>query len=124
MEKATLQLLQKAVHDNFPASVKPERYFAEFRKMLEEPRPSRCLVRLWQLQGFIFIVTKDFTPPVIGYRTQYQAFKKKKYFAMKEVWILYCMNMLGSLSTAEREAILAKFNFRKTDRRKFYHLKI
>ncbi len=124
MEKATLQLLQKAVHDNFPASVKPERYFAEFRKMLEEPRPSRCLVRLWQLQGFHFLSSqlRISLRQLSDIERNIRLLKRKKYFAMKEVWILYCMNMLGSLSTAEREAILAKFNFRKTDRRKILSL--
>ncbi|VAX36314.1 tRNA nucleotidyltransferase, A-adding [hydrothermal vent metagenome] len=55
MEPATLKLLKLAVNTGFFQTVKPPRYFAEFRKILAEENPLLGLKRLNRFGGLNFI---------------------------------------------------------------------
>ena len=55
MENTTLQRLKAALKEGAAATVKPQRYFEEFKKFFEEPSPHRPLSRLKQLGGLGFL---------------------------------------------------------------------
>jgi len=50
-DRRTLNLLKAAIKGNFPARVKAERYFAEWRNILSEPDVVRCLRRMAHLRA-------------------------------------------------------------------------
>ncbi len=55
IEPFTLGCLKSAVRRRLYLNVKPARYFHEFRKILTEPRPSKCIKRLHMLRALKFI---------------------------------------------------------------------
>ncbi len=55
LEVKTLRVLKAALAKDAPATVKPPRYFAEFRKIFSERHPVACLKRLADLNGLEFI---------------------------------------------------------------------
>lgn len=118
MEKKTFQLLKTALAQNYPRHVKPERYFAEFKKILEEEMPQRCLVRLAVLRGLKFLSEdlKISVKQLLCVSHNINVLEKKAHIQKAERWILYFMSVLENLSVSKVEELLAKFNLRKADR--------
>lgn len=55
IEEATLKLLRKALKDDYPSSITPNRYWTEFRKILSEADPLPALELARTLRVFNFI---------------------------------------------------------------------
>ncbi len=55
LERKTCDLLKKAIHQQVYKTVKPQRYFEEFKKILKEKDCCRCLKRLDQLRALTFL---------------------------------------------------------------------
>jgi len=124
IEPKTLRLLKNALKKNAPSSVKSERYFAEFKKILCEDAPEKSLVRLNKLGVLKFLgcrsrlntrLLKDVAKGI-------KALKKKKYGQLDEWWVIYFMVLMSGESLSGTERILCKFNLKKNDRKKILQL--
>jgi len=58
IERQTLKLIKSALNKKVEATVKPPRYFSEFKKILLEPQPIKPLRRLHLIGGLRFLDTK------------------------------------------------------------------
>lgn len=122
MEKGTLALLKSSLAKQVFDQVKPERYFAEFKKILSEDNPKNCLIRLYQLNGFKFL-GKDFhwdesiakNTEKIGQNLVFW----KENFSNKgpiEDWVVYFMVLTLKVPVLKLKDLMARFNLRRIDR--------
>ncbi len=116
-EENTLSLLKQALKNNLTKNVKPPRYFAEFKKILAEPEPLKCVKRLDQLGGLKFIAP--------GLKIEYNALRHlerqlgKKDLGLPsgvEKWLLYFMAVVQNVSPHVLGKILVQFHLRKEER--------
>ncbi len=118
MEEKTREFLKVALRKDFPKCVKPERYFAEFRKMLEEEFPARCLLRLQALKGFGFIgkgVRIDLRK--INAMQKAVAKLKNKLSAQDESWwLVYLVGIVYASSASALKSFGGRFNLNHHDR--------
>lgn len=118
IERATLSLLKSALRERAAAGVKPPRYFNEFKKILQEPDPLRCLKRLDDLRGFYFI-DSQFKVPFYQlnhiHRYQQKVKRKDLYKERDGWWLVYLMGLLSCVNAMAFEKILTKFSFTKEE---------
>jgi len=98
MNRKTLRLLKEALEKNAVNSVKAPRYFNEFRKILKEPFPYRCIRRLKKLNAFEFL-GKHYKPHMrlLGrIERRIEKIKKKNFFYSNLDWSrVYLIALLG-----------------------------
>ncbi|OGX24620.1 MAG: hypothetical protein A2787_07100 [Omnitrophica WOR_2 bacterium RIFCSPHIGHO2_01_FULL_48_9] len=125
LDKETQQLLKIALREDFPAQVKPERYFAEFKKILEEKQPRAGLGQLAQAGGLKFLSGNLRISPqqLVRIERRLEPLRKKGLLRDKERWLIYLMSLLERLAAPTLEQLLAKFNLRKTDRVKILSIR-
>ncbi len=118
IEPKTLSLLKKALENDSPDSVKAERYFAEFRKILQEANPSKGLMRLARLDGLKFLGNqhKMDTGSLGRIERNLRSYCKKETADPKDVWIVYLMGLVHRWSEAELSRLGEHFNLTRQDR--------
>ncbi len=99
----TLRLLKTALKDHAPSTVKPPRYFAEFRKFFVETNPSVGLNRLAVLGGFDFIQPRFVLPfkTLVKIEKALVGLKKKAFFKLYD-WSTVYLLAFFSQSTPEQ----------------------
>lgn len=118
MERQTLLLIKSALRKKIPMNVKPPRYFAEFKKILREEDPFKCLKRLHQLDGLRFL------DPGFKVRLQdlnllhrrVQNARRKSLYAQRDWWLVYFMGMVAKVDSRVIRNVLAKFPFTRNER--------
>ena len=124
MEAKTLELLRAALKKKAYNAVKSERYFNEFKKILNEARPKSPISRLVQLDGLKFL----------GVDLKWDAKMLKSFAAIERnlaFWheklsnkgpldngLLYFMALTQRTTPHKLKEVLARFNLSKADRRK------
>lgn len=118
MEKKTLKFLKEALRAGALSSVKPPRYFAEFKKILVEPDPCPALRRLKDLDGLRFLI------PVSSLNLG--LIEKARHFAHSTIgklypgysrWLVYFMVLAGGLKDADLEDLLKRYPFTREERK-------
>ncbi len=122
IEKKTLLLLKEALEYRFEERVKPQRYFEEFKKILDEQKPKKYIKRLAVLKGLRFLTLEAKFNTAMGrfFDTidNNIAWFDKTFGRAKDLkrWIVYLMALLRELSFDESKAIMEKFNLSREDR--------
>jgi len=119
MERRTLSLMKTALHKKAVASVKPPRYFSEFKKILCEADPLKCLKRLHHLGGLRFLDPKlDVRFQEMSLMHQrIQKIKQKLLYKQNNCWwLIYFMGLIARANDRTIEGILAKFHFTRDER--------
>ena len=123
IEVETFKLLKEVLKNNIDHNVKPQRYFEEFKKILSERKPKKCIQRLAALDGLRFLECDCVYGKNVG--KIFDAIEKniiwfKKEFPNKnlEEWLIYLMVLLHQTSFDKTKAAVERFNLRKEDREK------
>lgn len=119
LDRRTLSLMKMAVLEEAVDTVKPPRYFAEFKKLLGEPDPLRCLKRLRHLGGLQFFGFK----PAVCFRElsrmhrRIQGIRQKPlYRRHNRWWLVYFMGLMAEADDRTTENVLAKCHFTRDER--------
>ncbi len=124
IEKKTLALLKSAIKNDVVKNVKLPRYFAEFKKILEEPQPKKAMKRLAALGGFRFIDGKikfghttsrlfdNIARNIIWFKRKFSLAEDKNIGP----WLIYFMALVDQIPFNKTVEILEKFNLSKEDR--------
>ncbi len=119
IERKTLGLLRQAVEGKVMNTVKPPRYFVEFKKMLCEPDPLRCLRRLDHLKALRVIVplkTIDWNL-LAGIQRRVMSVRGKAACVQPQSrWLIYLMALTGNSGPRTLSAILKKFPFKSVEK--------
>lgn len=119
LEKKTLGFLTLAIKDDSPSTVKPERYFTEFRKALSEPSPVKVLSRLNRLQGLKFLGLSGKIDSRLMRTLEYniRLFSvRHKTVDRSQLSFLYVMALLQDRGSGQRTAFGEKFNLTRRER--------
>lgn len=120
IERQTRLLINEALRKKVVSNVKPPRYFAEFKKILCELDPLRCLKRLHRMGGLQFLDSKLEVRfqnlRFIHVRIQ-RARKKQLYRQHAGWWLVYFMGLIAKADGRVRGNILAKFQFTKSEQK-------
>ncbi|MFA5088462.1 MAG: hypothetical protein WC552_05445 [Candidatus Omnitrophota bacterium] len=121
LERQTACLLKKAAGKKAFLSVKPERYFAEFKKILMEKDPQRYLRRLNGLGELRFLGLKsavDFH--LVGRVEKRRSSLEKESLGNEEEswWIIFFMALVHHESKRNVARMTSRFNFKSVDRKK------
>ena len=118
LERKTGQLLTQALKNRVVDNVKPARYFAEFRKILSEERPSNSLRRLYQWAGL------DFIEP--GYHPDWRSLKTVEHTLVRsqgqaggsaaERSLVFFLAVMGRLSEEKWERASLRFHFTRQEK--------
>ena len=118
LETKTLVLLKAALKHHAPLTVKPPRYFAEFRKIFSEPRPVLCLRRIALLKGLDFF-RMGFCPdwPLLA-RAEKTITKLKadEFYRAKDWSRVFLLAFLAKFSQKDLESFVARFHLTKEER--------
>ena len=121
LESLTSKLLTEAMQKNALSAVKPERYFAEFKKVLGEEHPGRCLKRLGQIGAlrhdqFYFNIRPAYVQKIVR---GIGSIKRKPYFSeAMDRWLIYFMSLMAPESQPAVEKLCTLFNLKRSDRQK------
>jgi len=119
MEQQTLLLMKAALRRNIPSNVKPPRYFVEFKKILREADPLKCLKRLNQLDGFRFLDPK--LKARVGdlslLHQRIQKARRKSFYGQKDWWLIYFLGLIARADDCVVKHVLERFPFTKNERR-------
>lgn len=125
LEERTLRLLKIALKAGAASSVKPPRYFQEFKKILQEPQaPQKYIKRLQGLGALKFIDSVLYVSErIFGIFESIQEnvlWFEKRFSNRRELdcWLIYFMPFFLNLSIRKTEAVLEKFNISRQDREK------
>ena len=124
IEKKSLDVLKSALKKDAVGSVKPPRYFEEFKKNLSEECPAKSLKRLKDLGGleFLDIKFKDFSKilKTINRIEQNILWHKKQERPSEtlEGWLIYFFALAEDASAGKMKTIGQQFNLKRTDREK------
>ncbi|MFH1360084.1 MAG: hypothetical protein ABIJ41_03495 [Candidatus Omnitrophota bacterium] len=123
IERHTLDLMKKALSKHADDDVKPPRYFEEFKKILKEDQPVRCLERLHQFKGLEFLgdnyrMTPSIKKSLKNIEKNRKALKKR--FALKQfdLQILYLMALWHKRSGKSTEKTMSRFHFTREDKKR------
>ncbi len=120
MERQTVVLLKEAVAKKCFQTIKPARYFNEYRKMLRERDPLKALKRFSKLNGFSYFSTRYQMNTRLMNALHERIMRLRKsalYKDFKEVWMLYCVGLFESMSPSMLKEVLARFPFTREERR-------
>jgi tRNA nucleotidyltransferase (CCA-adding enzyme) len=124
LEPKTLRLLREAVKAKAEQTVKPQRYFEEFKKNLKEDKAFENLKRLSSLDalGFLGVSFKTDGKNVrlikkISANGAW-AHKHLADWPKENVWLVHFMAVANGASPTAAEAMMDRFNFSKVDRKK------
>lgn len=114
IEPKTLSLFKDALQKKMVDSVKPPRYFEEFKRMLSGPRPLPCQKRLARLGGFGFVDEEfRFSGKISRFLKDLESaaarFRKKFPKRTFEPWVLFFAGLLDGMSEQRRKKICRKF---------------
>jgi len=113
MERKTLSLLKQALALQYPILVKPPRYFAEFRNLLNEDNPVKGLQRLKQLKGFEFIaVTFNINSRHLG-----KIHLQHKLCPIELRSFVYFLCLIDTLESEKLQDIAKRFSFTRNERK-------
>ncbi len=132
LETKTLRLLKAALKKRSLKNVKPERFFAEFKKMLNEPTMLQCVTRLRDLGGLEYLgIHFQWDQSIVRLAAQIE--KDFKIFGTSllnggkiERWLINFMALTHKTSMNNVKKMLLLFNFKKIDSQKIlacFHLK-
>ncbi len=122
IEQETGLLLKSALRTNVVSHVKPQRYFAEFKKMLQEPEVKRCISRLAALGGLRFLDGQFQIKK--SHLKEFESIKKNRVWfrekfqgkKLMNAWVLYFAVLLEEMSAAKVNRLLERFNLKKEER--------
>jgi tRNA nucleotidyltransferase (CCA-adding enzyme) len=114
VEKNTLELIKKALKNNYIAYVTPNRYWIEFSKILEEKDPLMALELMNKLKAFGFIDPKFIYPQ--------SELKKVGPFTdkikAKLNWsLVYWLVLMANISKEKIFPLIQKFPFKKLEKK-------
>lgn len=118
LERQTGRLLAQAIRDRAFDKVKPARYFAEFRKILGEERPSKSLRRLHRLKGLDFI-KRGYAPDwrtLTAVENTLDRPRGKAAIGLSERSLVFFLAVMGSLSAREWERLSLIFHFTRQEK--------
>lgn len=118
MDKSTLRLVREAIRKESWRTVKPPRYFAEFRKLLREDRPYRPLRRLQALGGLRFL-DDDFVFPaacLTMMERQVTLLRQDPFYRDRDWSLTALACLLSALSLPRRERIARTFQFTSAEK--------
>lgn len=118
MERQTLALMKEGLKKKVFLNVKPPRYFAEFKKILCEADPLKCLKRLHQLEGLCFL-DPELKVRIRDMNLLHQRIKKarkRSLYVREEWWLMYMMGLIARADDRIAHDILSKFPFTKKER--------
>ena len=120
IERKTLALLKKAVTSGRMDSVKPARYFVEFKKILMESEPRRHLKRLSELKAFEWLdpefkLDLQATHSLPGQLSQMR--KKIRCCHESKVWLFNFMALVEKSNPRLTHRILERFPFKREEKK-------
>lgn len=118
LEQQTQMELKRALENKAWLSVKPPRYFAEFRKYFKEDRPSKPIHRLDKLGGMDFI-QKCFHPPVaLMQRLQRKIclLRKQTSLAQEDWGAVYLLALCKGFKKRDAEKFCSTFHLTRAER--------
>ncbi len=124
IEKHSLNMLNLALSKKAFQTVKPERIFEEFRKMLSEGTPQKSLKRCDSLGAldFLGIKLKNLSESLrLMEKFSYSSRPlQKKLFKDNpiEAWLVYFMILVEHFGEKDLDTIFKRFNLKKIDRNK------
>ncbi|MBN1870720.1 MAG: CCA tRNA nucleotidyltransferase [Candidatus Omnitrophica bacterium] len=118
MEERTLSLLKAALQKKAFLNVKPPRYFDEFKNILHEEDPIKCLKRLHQLGGLGFLNPrfKAHLQDLNLLHQRIQETRKHLFYRQKDWWLIYFMGLMANADCRVVDRVLTKFSFTKNER--------
>jgi tRNA nucleotidyltransferase (CCA-adding enzyme) len=129
IESGTLKALKGAVKLKMLERVEPQRVRDDLILALKEREPLKDIRRLGQLTGFAFIhpklsLTKKSLLLLSGIKKEISWFKRTfpKRRAL-DVWLIYFIGLLDSLSQAQVRQVCAKLVLRKGEEKRIYSCK-
>jgi tRNA nucleotidyltransferase (CCA-adding enzyme) len=120
IDSQTREWLKEAFRKEYPAHVKPQRYFAEFKKILKEEHPQKSLRRLRQFRALNFLQEHAKLDLSVLSRIEQnlRLFKKKKICPLnQDEWMVIFAGLLFKLSAQEVENIVQEFNLSRTEQK-------
>lgn len=124
IESETLKLLKKALKENVVSHVKPQRYFEDFKKILSEDDPVKCVKRLHFFKGLGFLnqnLWLDKNTWALFKKAKRQiSWFRKRFEENKDIdqWLVYLIILTIKLSSGKARQLAEHFNLRKEDREK------
>jgi tRNA nucleotidyltransferase (CCA-adding enzyme) len=124
MEPRTAQLLKKALVQKADQTVKPQRYFEEFKKNLKEDNALGNLKRLSLLGALQFLghpFKIDGKNAALIKKISANAAWARKHLAdwpEENIWLVHFMAIVSGASPASVTQTMERFNFTKIDRKK------
>lgn len=117
IEPHTLTLLKSSIQKNFSETVKPQRYFAEFKKILEEDKPVKHLRRLVGLGGLSSIFQRVHVNGNLWKLLQrIESLRSKNIYShYSRWWLLYCIAILENLSPQELNKVFELYQLSKDE---------
>ncbi|HOW34826.1 MAG TPA: hypothetical protein PL155_00215 [Candidatus Omnitrophota bacterium] len=123
IEGHTLRLLKEALESNVEGNVKPPRYFVEFKKLLQEPKPIKGVNRLAGLRGLAFIdrnfkVGKPVFDILQKAEININSFQRRFKQRQSDSWLVYWMVLIAALPSSRIPSLLQSFHFKREDVKK------
>ena len=118
IEPFTLRLMKGAQQKGSFATVKPARYFAEFRKILREEKPLRVMRRLQRL-GSLDFLQKNFCPDwtlLSRIEKNISPFNRRTTGRQHDWSLVYLAALFTGMKPAQREAMGERFNLSRVER--------
>lgn len=118
IESVTLRQLKTTLKRAGVATVKPARYFAEFRKILREQKPVPVLRRLHRLGGLAFL-RKNFRPDwrlLTRIEQSIGRLSRQEIYSKQDWTPVYLAGLFGSVGKVESEKLGGQFNLSRTER--------
>jgi len=127
MEATTLKLLEFGFRRRFDKKVKPQRYFAEFKKILKESCPEKGLFRLNQLKGLSFIspslrIDSSQKNWINQVQMHIRWFEKNIPNKVLDAWFVYFIILVSPLSSSHFVNMGGDFNLTKEQRKDLKNL--
>lgn len=113
IEPQTLLLLKHALKHKVFETVKPPRYFAEFRKFFSEPRPVDALAQLAEFKGLDFI-SRRFEPSWLSLRRMQNrvlALEREVFYQNKNWSAVFFLGLWAGLPKKAISALNERFHF-------------
>ena len=116
IERKTLSLLKMALRSRAMDSVKPPRYFVEFKKFFLEEKPASYLKRLSQLDAFEWLDPRfKLNCPLVN--SLEHNFRKIKNKSDDQICLIYFMALLEKSNAQIAHRILERFPFKRAEKK-------
>ncbi len=119
IEPKTLGLFRRALKKKVILHLKPPRYFEEFRKIFDEPKPSKSIKRLNNLKAFNFFWNIPSSKALLAVKQmeKIEVLFQKSINSPESInrWLVYFMALAEKIPLSDLTRLLKSFHSRTTD---------